>query len=97
MYDSQPNRAVISGENGWIEIDPTFYAPTSVKVMKRNNKKIIYEKDYKGHGLREQALEMENCVKENYIESKKMTHSDSIAVIKIMDIVREKISLSFEN
>ncbi|GIS04069.1 MAG: hypothetical protein CM15mP106_5160 [Candidatus Neomarinimicrobiota bacterium] len=34
---------------------------------------------------------MENCVKENYIESKKMTHSDSIAVIKIMDIVRKKL------
>ena len=97
MYDSQPNRAVISGENGWIEIDPTFYAPTSVKVIKRDNKEITYKEDYKGHGLREQALEMENCVKENYIESKKMTHSDSIAVIKIMDMVREKIKLSYKN
>ena len=97
MYDSQPNRAVISGENGWIEINPTFYAPTSVKVIKMENKEITYKEDYKGHGLREQALEMENCVKENYIESKKMTHSDSVAVIKIMDIVREKISLSYEN
>ena len=97
MYDSQPNRAVISGENGWIEIDPTFYAPTSVKVIKRDHKEIIHKEDYKGHGLREQALEMENCVKANYIESKKMRHSDSIEVIKIMDIVRKKISLSYEN
>ena len=40
---------------------------------------------------------MEKCVRENCIESKKMTHSDSIAVIKIMGIVREKISLSYEN
>ena len=60
-------------------------------------KEITYKEDYKGHGLREQALEMENCVKEKYIESKKMTHSDSIAVIEIMDMVREKIKLSYKN
>ena len=40
MYDSQPNRAIISGSEGYIEIEPTFYAPTSFKVV-LNNGKII--------------------------------------------------------
>ena len=39
MYDSHPNRAVISGEEGWIEIDPTFYAPTTIKVISKNQKR----------------------------------------------------------
>tara|TARA_B100000427_G_scaffold315163_1_gene308996 strand:+ start:2153 stop:3127 length:975 start_codon:yes stop_codon:yes gene_type:complete len=95
MYDSQPNRAVISGEEGWIEINPTFYAPTTVNVITKNRKEIHYSDEYKGHGLREQALEMENCIMNNAIESKKMSHSDSRDVMKIMDRVRSKIGLSF--
>ena len=95
MYDYQPNRAVISGEEGWIEIDPTFYAPTTIKVISRNQKEITYEENYHGHGLREQALEMENCLEKNHIESTKMTHSDSIAVMRIMDAIRKKTSLTY--
>ena len=95
MYDSHPNRAVISGEEGWIEIDPTFYAPTTIKVISKNQKEITYEESYHGHGLREQALEMQNCILNNNIESKKMTHSDSISVMKIMDNVRYKVGLKY--
>ena len=95
MYDSHPNRAVISGEEGWIEIDPTFYAPTTIKVISRNQKEITYEESYHGHGLREQALEMQNCILNNNIESKKMTHSDSISVMEIMDNVRYKVGLKY--
>ena len=95
MYDSHPNRAVISGEEGWIEIDPTFYAPTTIKVVSKNQKEITYEESYHGHGLREQALEMQNCILNNNIESKKMTHSDSISVMEIMDIVRYKVGLKY--
>ena len=95
MYDYQPNRAVISGEEGWIEIDPTFYAPTTIKVISRNQKEITYEESYHGHGLREQALEMENCLEKNNIQSTKMTHSDSIAVMRIMDAIRKNTGLTY--
>jgi len=95
MYDAHPNRAIISGEEGWIEIHPTFYAPTSIRVISRSQKKITYEQSYHGHGLREQALEMQNCILKNNIESKKMTHSDSISVMEIMDNVRYKVGLKY--
>jgi len=96
MYDSQPNRAVISGEKGWIEIDPTFYAPTSVKVVSKNKKDVFFINTYKGHGLREQAKELENCIINNAIESKKMTHSDSIDVMETMDNIRGQIGLRYQ-
>ena len=56
---------------------------------------ITYEENYHGHGLREQALEMQNCILNNNIESKKMTHSDSISVMEIMDSVRYKVGLKY--
>ena len=95
MFDSQPNRAVISGTKGYIELNPTFYAPTSMKLSANNGDIIHYENEYKGHGLREQAIEMEHCVKNNLIESSKMPHHDTLEVINIMDEVRDKIGLKF--
>ena len=95
MYNSQPNRAVISGTEGYIEINPTFYAPTTIRVISNNKKEITFTENYIGHGLREQALEMQKCIINNNIESKKMTHSDSISVMKIMDKVRNKVGLEY--
>ena len=96
MFDSQPNRAVISGTKGYIELEPTFYAPTEMKLFTNNGEVIHYKNEYKGHGLREQAIEMEHCVKNNLIESSKMPHHDTLEVIKIMDEVRAKIGLTFK-
>ena len=95
MYDSQPNRAIISGSDGYIEIDHTFYAPTTIKLYKSNSEVVEYKNNYKGHGLRQQAICMEECVLNNKIESDKMTHKDTLEVIKIMDKVRDKIGLFF--
>ena len=95
MYDSQPNRAIVSGSKGFIEIEPTFYAPTSFKIVLNEGKLISHPNKYKGHGLREQALELEKCKDMNLIESEKMTHSESIAVMKSMDKIRSLVGLKF--
>tara|TARA_Y100000768_G_scaffold3649_1_gene2635 strand:+ start:460 stop:1443 length:984 start_codon:yes stop_codon:yes gene_type:complete len=95
MFDTQPNRAIISGERGLIEIEPTFYAPTKISIVMNNGETTSITNDYKGHGLREQAKELEWCVKNNLIESPKMKHSESIAVMKSIDTIRSLIGLSF--
>ena len=95
MYDSQPNRAIISGSNGYIEVEPTFYAPTSLKVCTNDGEIISYPNKYIGHGLREQALELERCIINNLIESERMPHNESISVMESMDKIRFLIGLKF--
>ena len=95
MYDTQPNRALISGSKGIIEINPTFYAPTTMSIKVTNEETIYIENNYKGHGLREQAKELERCVKNNLIESPKMKHSDSLEVMESMDKIRDLVGLNF--
>ena len=95
MYDSQPNRAIISGSNGYIEVEPTFYAPTSLKVCTNDGEIILYPNKYIGHGLREQALELERCIINNLIESERMPHNESISVMESMDKIRFLIGLKF--
>ncbi len=95
MYDSQPNRAIISGSEGYIEIEPTFYAPTSFKIFLNDGKLISHPNKYKGHGLREQALELEKCKNMGLIESEKSSHSESITVMESMDKIRSLVGLKF--
>ena len=95
MYDSQPNRAIISGSKGYIDIEPTFYAPTSFKVCTNNNETVTYQNDYDGHGLREQAQELEKCIKNNLTESEKMPHAESVSVMESMDKIRALVGLTF--
>tara|TARA_B100001287_G_scaffold106718_1_gene89899 strand:- start:745 stop:1731 length:987 start_codon:yes stop_codon:yes gene_type:complete len=95
MYDSQPNRAIIAGSDGYIEIDHTFYAPTTIRLYKNDQEIVEYKNDYEGHGLRQQAKYMEKCVSDNKLESDKMTHKDTLEVMKIMDDVRRIIGLKF--
>ena len=95
MYDSQPNRHIISGSNGYIEVEPTFYAPTSLKVCTNDGEIISYPNKYIGHGLREQALELERCIINNLIESERMPHNESISVMESMDKIRFLIGLKF--
>ena len=95
MVDSMPNRAVISGTNGYIDLDPTFYAPTSFRVCTNDGARIEHPNKYEGHGLREQALELEKCVKNNTIESSIFPHAEMLQVMESMDKIRSIIGLQF--
>ena len=95
MFDTQPNRAIISGDKGLIEINPTFYAPTSFTLDIYDEKKLTFVNNYKGHGLREQAKEMQKCISQGLIESPKISHLESYAIMKSMDCVRKIIGLHF--
>jgi hypothetical protein len=59
----------------------------------------VYPSDYKGHGLREQAVEFARVVKSGAKESPILTWDDTIAIMEIMDTVRSQIGLKypFEN
>ena len=56
---------------------------------------VEYKNDYEGHGLRQQAIYMEKCVSDKKLESDKMTHKDTLEVMRIMDKVRRKTGLKF--
>ena len=99
MIAQTPCRAVISGLLGRLEIDRTFYTPTSMRVILFDGTLIEYPLDYVGHGLREQAIEMARVVRTGALESPLMPWSETIAVMKTMDAIRNHIGLvyPFEN
>jgi hypothetical protein len=99
LITGTPCRATISGTLGRIEIDRTFYNPANMRVVMRDGATTEYPNTYKGHGLREQAAELERMVRNAEIESPLLTHKMSIEIMQSLDEIREQIGLRypFEN
>ena len=99
MVVQTPCTAVIAGLNGYLEVNRTFYNPTSMRVTLFDGTVTEYPSDYKGHGLREQAVEFARVVKSGAKESPILRWDDTIAIMEIMDTVRSQIGLKypFEN
>lgn len=96
MIAQTPCRAVISGKNGWLEIDRTFYNPAAMRVHLFDGSITEYPSDYKGHGLREQAIEFEKIVRSGNFESVHLTHKHILEIMELMDQIRNKIGLKYQ-
>ena len=90
-------RAIVSGVKGWLEIDGAFYKPTSMRVVLYDGTTTEYSNHYKGHGLREQAIEFARCVRSGLIQSSMMSHNESLAVMRSMDEIRMQVGLHYPN
>ncbi len=99
MIIQTPCTAVIAGINGYLEVDRTFYNPTSMRVTLYDGTVTEYPNEYIGHGLREQAAEFARIVQSGEKESPLLTLKDTVAIMEILDTVRGQIGLKypFEN
>lgn len=95
MFAQTPCRAVVSGVNGWLEIDRTFYNPTTMRVHLYDGTTTEYPSNYQGHGLREQAIEFANIVRTGKFESEYLTHKHTLEIMDLMDLIRDKIGLKY--
>lgn len=89
-----PCIATIVGTLGRVEIDSNFYTPTSMRTIIKGET-IEYPNTYVGHGLREQALAFEAVIKSGEIESKIMSHNESLEIMETMDEIRKQIGLKY--
>jgi predicted dehydrogenase len=97
MMAKTPCRAYISGSEGRLEIDRTFYRPTTMRVILNNDSVTEYANDYVGLGLREQAVEFARCVREGQYESPLLTLDETHLIMESMDEIRRQIKLKYPN
>lgn len=87
--------AVIAGSKARIEIDGSFYTPTSFRLITREGEVTEYAKNYEGGGLREEAAEFARVVQAGEIESPLMSHATSLELMRQMDEVRRQIGVTY--
>lgn len=91
-------RAVIAGTLGRIEVERSFYAPSSFTIYGHDGSVRTFaphpfEKDYVGLG--EEANEVARCLAENLTESPMRPLATTLEVMELMDAIRERIGLRY--
>ena len=84
-------RACITGEEGRIEIDGDFYAPTSFTLIPRIGERTHYTFDVEGRGLHFQAQEVARCLEQGLTESPVMPLDETIAIMDTMTWVMNQL------
>jgi len=94
------NAAVINGRLGRIEIDTTFYRPTSFRVIMKDGKVTEYPKNYPGNhdglGLREEVVEFGNLLRAGKTESDEMPLDETVSIMQTLDEIRKQIGLKYD-
>jgi predicted dehydrogenase len=90
-----PNGAAISGTSARLEIEPTFYRPTSFRIVDRDGAVEQVEVPHVGNGLRHQAAEVGRCLREGLTESPVLGLDETISIMETMDEIRRQIGLDY--
>lgn len=90
-----PCTATIVGTRATLHIDGTFYSPTSMRLQRTDGTSIEFNREYDGHGLREQAIEFANLLRADKKESDLITLDDSQSIMETMDEIRSQIKLRY--
>lgn len=89
-----PTTAAISGTEGFVQVQGSFYRPTSFTVHRRDGEQRTLE-FAAPHGLQHQAAEVARCAADGRTESSRMSWQDTIDVLTTMDEVRRQIDLVY--
>jgi predicted dehydrogenase len=91
-------RAVIAGSKGRIEIDRSFYAPSSLTLIPHQGEVRTFSNpltDSRYLGLAEQTKEVKRCIESKLIESPMRPLQSTLEVMEMMDRIREIIELRY--
>jgi predicted dehydrogenase len=91
-----PRRAIITGTLGRIEVPRDFYRPARFTLIRGD---LLEEVDmpYEGLGYHFEASEVQRCLREGLLESPLIPHSETLAIMAIMDAVREKVGITYDS
>jgi len=91
-----PNRAVVLGTDGRIDIDPVWYAPAVVTVRDAEGAVLErFDSPVSGRGMQYEAAEVERLLAAGATASPLMPPEDSVAVMATMDEIRHAIGVRY--
>ena len=91
-----PNRAVVIGTKGRIEIDSVWYAPTTFTRYDSEGTAVErWDEQVTGRGMQFQAWEVERLIASGGASSDIMPPEQSVQIMETLDEVRRQIGLSY--
>jgi predicted dehydrogenase len=92
-----PNAAAVIGTDAWVEIDRTFYQPTSFTVYEGKEGTVIerFEQAVNTRGMQYQAWEAERLIAEGLTAGEILPPSETVGIMATLDEVRAQIGLVY--
>ncbi len=94
IQTTMPVLACIYGSKGYINI-PEYKNPTMAEIVLNDGTSYKIEKEFEVNGFEYEIREAQSCIRDNKISSEVFTPEQSIAVMSIMDRVRELWGMKF--
>jgi predicted dehydrogenase len=90
-------RATITGTEGRIDLARHFHRPTELTLIRNDDSMELIAVPYTGLGYHYEAAEVQRCLRAGLPESPLMPHEETLAVMRTLDAVRERIGLTYPN
>lgn len=95
MRARSPIELTIAGDGGFIRMHTPFYKARSITVETNDGKQRTLDLPFLGNGYVHEALEVQRCLAEGLVESPRMTHDDTLAIMGVLDEIRRQIGLRY--
>lgn len=95
MNSKSPTTASINGTKARLELATSFYRPTDMRIVYNDGHIVDFKNEYRGHGLREQAIYFEKMLISGKTDSELMPISETISIMETMDEIRDQIGLKY--
>jgi predicted dehydrogenase len=90
-----PRELTVSGELGYIRMNAPFHHSQSLSIVLADGTTRRVATPYSGNGLTHEAIEVMRCIRAGLIESPRMTHAQTLALMGWLDTMRAQIGLSY--
>jgi len=95
MDAKTPTTASINGTKARLELDTSFYRPTDMRLIYNDGRVVEFKNEYRGHGLREQAIYFEKMLIAKKKESDLLPVSETVSIMETLDEIRKQIGLKY--
>lgn len=95
IISQQPNRAVLSGTEGYIEFGNNWHLSKSLTLVKDDGAEHSIEFDFPGMGYQFEVEEVNRCIEEGLTQSPNHSWQDTLDLLSTMDEIRDDIGVYY--
>jgi predicted dehydrogenase len=95
MRARSPIELTIAGDGGFIRMHTPFYKARTITVETNDGRRRTLDLPFLGNGYVHEALEVQRCLAEGLVESPRMTHDDTLAIMGVLDEIRKQVGLRY--
>ncbi len=95
MNAKSPTTASINGSKARLELATSFYRPTDMTLIYEDGRSVEFKNEYRGHGLREQAIYFEKMLISGKKDSQLLPISETVEIMECLDEIRNQIGLRY--